>query len=230
MGRWGTCCVTHGNRQRWPVDDSPPLYQPHTHTRAHTIQRDAHAIRRDTHAGRDDIIACFFALDFQHKHRRPTGRLRKHIHVYARNYRRTHEHATWSARRAGGDGGDGGIRMTHTSMTKPLPPITRTREEEDDGHIIWMQTHIPGSLLSEALTGCTLYKGKGRYSAFKINRDEFKTSTVSGSCLYSWEALSVKNQLKNDIMELLFQYEISMRAWRRDHHRYIKDIYIYIYT
>lgn len=40
-------CVTHGNRQCWPADDSPLLYQPHTRT--HIIHRDAHVIRHDTH-------------------------------------------------------------------------------------------------------------------------------------------------------------------------------------
>lgn len=37
--------VTHGNRKRWPVDDSPLLYQPHMHTQ----RMDVHTVNCNTH-------------------------------------------------------------------------------------------------------------------------------------------------------------------------------------
>lgn len=47
--------VTHGNRKRWPVDDSPLLYQPHMHTQ----RMDVHTVNCNTHTHTHSLFHYF---------------------------------------------------------------------------------------------------------------------------------------------------------------------------
>lgn len=119
--------VTHGNRQRWPADDSPPLYQPH---KACTLTP---CTATRTRSQFRDFKCRFF-------HTAPTQISHQDAHA-----RHTKGGGVWWRWRGGG------VRMTHTSMITPPPhththvPIThRQRTYLDSTHILstsWGTSH-----------------------------------------------------------------------------------------